>query len=76
MSFPCTSCGACCRRLWMMPAAVLKEQGLQTNEHGHCTHLTADNLCSIYVTRPKICRVDELLKEAGITRVRSRDHPC
>jgi Fe-S-cluster containining protein len=30
-------------------------------EDGSCLHLTEDNLCAIYETRPKYCRVDESL---------------
>ena len=48
-AFPCTKCGACCRRApqtgWV-PAA----------ENGHCLHLQDDNTCGIYETRPQICR--------------------
>jgi hypothetical protein len=44
----CTRCGACC----VAPdiAALDKPLGLR------CPHLTADNLCSVYDNRPRICR--------------------
>ncbi len=44
----CTRCGACC----VAPdiAALDKPLGLR------CPHLTADNLCSVYESRPRICR--------------------
>lgn len=29
-------------------------------EDGACIHLTQDNKCSIYETRPEICRVDKM----------------
>jgi Fe-S-cluster containining protein len=63
--FPCTCCGACCRRLWLMNDEVLKKNGLSVNEHGHCTRLRSDNLCSIYDHRPEICRVRSHFKETA-----------
>src|SRR5688500_3966855 len=44
----CTLCGACC----VAPdiAALDKPVGMR------CPHLSADNLCSVYENRPKICR--------------------
>ena len=49
MTFPCTRCGACCQQ----PEAI----GLPAKEDGSCLHLTDELLCSIYDTRPPICRV-------------------
>ncbi len=44
----CTRCGACC----VAPdiAALDKPLGQR------CPHLTADNLCAVYESRPRICR--------------------
>ena len=59
-SFPCTQCGACCRR-----TAVLQIYGLPVTDEGDCTHLveTTDAegqtvyACDIYAARPDICRI-------------------
>ncbi len=51
--FPCTRCGACCRSVTFIP-----QLAHMAWPDGACRHLTADNLCSIYETRPKLCRVD------------------
>ena len=52
--FPCERCGCCCRQvgrtIWGKEMA---------DENGICQHLDqAHNLCTIYETRPDICRVD------------------
>lgn len=52
MSFPCTKCGACCRR-----ASQLKEFPKELIVEGQCKHFL-DNHCLIYDTRPEICRID------------------
>lgn len=53
MEFQCSKCGACCRRAgkWgIMPQ----------REDGACIHLSEDNTCKIYDTRPEICRVEKM----------------
>ena len=52
MSFPCTKCGACCRRAYAVSAG-----SLPVDERGFCAHLTARNECAIYDQRPDICRI-------------------
>lgn len=52
-SFECTKCGACCRAIGAFPTMDKYDRG-----DGVCKHLTPANLCAIYETRPKICRVD------------------
>jgi Fe-S-cluster containining protein len=49
--FPCTACGACCV---VLPRLV---KGWPLREDGACAHLSNENLCTIYETRPDICRV-------------------
>lgn len=54
----CTRCGACC----VAPdiAALDKPAGVR------CRHLTADLLCAVYESRPRICRdyaADRLCEE-------------
>ena len=50
--FLCSSCGACC--LVAGATGLLPDRG-----DGACIHLNKDMLCSIYETRPDICRVDK-----------------
>lgn len=52
MRFPCTKCGACCRRTHSIPGFPFRRR-----PDGACEHLKADNTCAIYETRPMICRV-------------------
>lgn len=52
--FPCTSCGACCRHV----GAAAEGKALDRGD-GVCMHLdTNTNQCTIYNSRPDICRVD------------------
>jgi len=55
--FPCSMCGACCRQWGNVPADL--REGVVPDTNGVCPHLTADNRCSIYATRPAVCRVEE-----------------
>lgn len=55
MTFPCTGCGACCRRIAGIPEIANYDRG-----DGTCQHLTNDNACAIYEFRPRVCRVDEM----------------
>ena len=55
MNFLCSSCGACCRAAGKMNG---KKYGLPIKEDGSCANLIG-NLCSIYNSRPDICRVDK-----------------
>ena len=54
MSYPCTKCGACCRRAGMVRLPV--------DERGWCLDLNEDGTCSIYETRPDVCRIDVMSK--------------
>jgi uncharacterized protein len=50
--YPCTKCGACCRNIKFIPQL---DRG-----DGVCKHYDSDTkLCSIYDTRPLICRIDK-----------------
>lgn len=51
--FQCEKCGQCCRHLDR--SDIYKELN---RGDGICIYLK-DNLCSIYETRPILCRVDE-----------------
>lgn len=51
--FPCEKCGECCRNLDKSPLYSDLDRG-----DGVCRYL-AQNLCSIYESRPLKCRIDD-----------------
>lgn len=51
--FVCEKCGCCCRNLSKSVLYAELDRG-----DGICKYLNG-NLCSIYETRPLLCRVDE-----------------
>lgn len=51
--FKCDKCGLCCRNLHKSPIYEKLHNG-----DGICRFLNG-NICSIYETRPLVCRVDE-----------------
>ena len=56
--FPCIACGACCRNLGHAPLYASLDRG-----DGICCHFDiSTNLCRIYESRPKICRVTDMFK--------------
>lgn len=68
--FGCVSCGACCRNVVHIPG-VFEEP---INADGACSHLVVNNLCDIYETRPKACRVDEFdYQKLGLTKEQWHD---
>lgn len=56
MMFQCDQCGECCRNLYLSPLYAELDRG-----DGICKYLSG-NLCSIYNSRPLLCRVDESYK--------------
>ena len=56
---PCSRCGRCCTAI---PVKGLLMFGLPVRSDGKdgCAHLGDDNLCTIYASRPEICRVDKI----------------
>jgi len=50
--YPCTKCGCCCRNLHKSELYFELDRG-----DGVCKYLN-ENKCSIYDTRPLICRID------------------
>lgn len=68
MSFPCTKCGCCCKRV-ARAVPILRAQGITKGhplhfpysweESGTCEKLI-DNQCSVYENRPLICNIDKL----------------
>lgn len=61
MAFNCTQCGACCRRAFLLPGFPYP-----LNPDGSCSKLVG-NLCSIYETRPDICRYGHSRAELGLS---------
>ena len=57
--FPSTMCGACCRRAFLV--------GLPHLANGTCVYLK-DNECSIYSSRPDICRIDKGAEVCGVSK--------
>lgn len=56
--FDCSKCGLCCRLVGMLDEIP---EPLECDESGVCIYLDKDtNLCTIYDSRPLICRVDDL----------------
>ncbi len=51
--FNCDMCGKCCQNLRLSPLYAELDDGT-----GKCRYLEG-NLCSIYETRPLLCRIDE-----------------
>lgn len=75
--FPCSGCGACCRRI----NKAVENLGLENidkyselyfpykwDDTGRCEMLTDDNKCSVYEKRPLICNVDKLLSMIDIPK--------
>ena len=52
VKFPCTECGACCRRVGTTAQGLLP-----TKEDGETCLYLEGNLCSIYENRPDICNL-------------------
>lgn len=57
-SFPCNSCGKCCRRVNLSGLTNYLDRG-----DGVCRNFNeVSNLCNIYNDRPLICRVEDYYK--------------
>ena len=65
-NFPCTSCGACCRRIGDVVTQLRKKTHFdfpyQWDENGVCEMLNPDNTCAVYDDRPLICNIDKTIK--------------
>lgn len=69
ISYPCTGCGCCCKRIDI----AVKNVNISDREHplyfpynwdedGTCENLTEDNKCKIYHKRPMLCDIDRICK--------------
>lgn len=57
-TFPCTSCGKCCRRVNLSEQTAYLDRG-----DGICYYFNEQtNLCTIYNERPLVCRVEDYYK--------------
>ncbi len=54
MGFECDKCGACCKNIRL---SIFYKKELDRGD-GVCKHLTEENLCEIYSTRPIFCNLD------------------
>lgn len=54
--FPCTRCGACCRRYAELVPGHIREHGARAD--GSCSQLGEDWACAVFSDRPWYCRVD------------------
>lgn len=80
MRFPCSGCGACCRRVDKAVEAMIKlvdQHGLHEDfkrfpytwdEHGKCSMLDKDDRCKVYENRPLLCNVEALGDHVGMAR--------
>lgn len=61
MEFNCTACGLCCTQIGKLIATreEFKNFPYKTDEKGKCEKLNDDGKCSVYESRPDICRVDK-----------------
>lgn len=57
LSFKCDCCGICCRTIGGISLLEQFDRG-----DGVCCHLTDENLCGIYNSRPEICNVEAMFK--------------
>ena len=71
-AFPCTSCGACCRRISLAvayhgvkPPTHPLHFPYSWDEEGVCEHLRPDNTCRVYEIRPLICNVEAYARYIG-----------
>lgn len=82
MSFPCVSCGCCCRKTAQISDELLALFGLRRGASGYCDRFDdQSSLCLDYDHRPEVCRItdpsryelnaalcNEWMREAGIDK--------
>ncbi|SEP84070.1 YkgJ family cysteine cluster protein [Basfia succiniciproducens] len=57
--FPCNTCGQCCKNIRLSEQTAYLDRG-----DGICRHFDAlTHLCTIYETRPLVCRVEDYYKQ-------------
>jgi Fe-S-cluster containining protein len=72
MSFPCTSCGACCRHIDRAESIINTKPEYsfpyKWDESGRCEMLGEDDKCKVYNDRPTLCNIDKLLDVSGMSK--------
>lgn len=79
-TFPCTACGACCRRVGKVLAfreanerlnpaigEALEAFPYRALEDGSCEMLEG-NRCRVYESRPELCRIETMRERHGFSR--------
>ena len=56
--YPCKQCGNCCRHV-----DLIENMNFLNRGDGVCKHLTSENLCEIYSSRPSICNGEYVYKK-------------
>lgn len=68
LMFSCDKCGLCCRRVGQFAYMHEYDRG-----DGVCKHLTDDNLCAIYDSRPDICNTDKMYERVFASKMSRED---
>jgi Fe-S-cluster containining protein len=68
MSFPCSGCGCCCKRVGKAIETYGIDFPYKVDASGTCEMLDEEYLCKVYEDRPLICRVDELAEVLNIPK--------
>lgn len=76
MEYPCTGCGACCRRINIV-IDNLKELDsdnplyfpYKAKENGHCEMLSKENKCMVYENRPLVCNIENLASFLNVPKI-------
>jgi Fe-S-cluster containining protein len=74
-SFPCTCCGACCRRIKTAVNNFYTDDPnhplyfpYSWDSNGVCENLTTDNKCRVYKNRPTLCDIEKFADFIGVKR--------
>lgn len=74
MSYPCTGCGCCCKRIENAVSAYENideeyEFPYSWDENGKCSELMDDNSCRVYENRPLLCNIDKFIEAYSMDKV-------
>lgn len=70
MIFPCTKCGACCKKVGFaigMDPEFAEGFPFGATPEGHCEMLGENDECLVYETRPDVCRIDVMQTKYDIS---------
>lgn len=80
-SFPCSSCGVCCKRINKVVENIPKfskhynieikdlQFPYQYDINGKCEMLDKDNKCKVYSNRPNICNIDKFIEISKVNKI-------